>query len=355
MNCLFFFNYILKTGTKVHFLHHSPQKGRPKSNQCISHILFGQFISALFLFIILCNYYPAFVYPAPLTITSRSNFYLSTNGNQLNQTIDFFTIPNFSQDSLDNLVFSIQSWISIFPQSNIYIVFSGNDPQGFSTNFKRLKRKIHYKKLQIFQVPIETDEIGIVYIDDLFFKMFEYSKADMICFLEPKTILPAETQQKIIDISAYYQKRNQTFAITGKRCVLQFPGQQIPESSNFSISFLDSFTHFLSTEDLLRNINFLDNSQYSNDFFFISRNGGQLDFDDIPPFHYGFFAWDTWLLGWMNERIPVVSLGNECASYNYVIQTHGGFNQLIADNFNWGYIKGSKFMVASDLQLKYES
>ena len=54
----------------------------------------------------------------------------------------------------------------------------------------------------------------------------------------------------------------------------------------------------------------------------------------------------------MNEHIPVVSLGDECGSYNIGRYHQSKFIDKLAENFEIARFKGDKFIISSRLNLK---
>jgi hypothetical protein len=53
------------------------------------------------------------------------------------------------------------------------------------------------------------------------------------------------------------------------------------------------------------------------DFFLVSREPMQINFDEIPPFHMGKYRWDPWITGWLRAFMPLVTLGDDFCTYHF--------------------------------------
>lgn len=251
-------------------------------------------------------------------------------------------------DEITTFKLCLKSWKNAFPQAEILTCFNQNGNVYFNNFLNSLSDdENEFKKIVPFQ-KIETDEIGIIYIDDLFHKIFNYIKTDLICLVKNDAVLPFETRDKIFFLSSYFLQEKQQFSAIGLRCAMRL---QLSDTK-FNLSQINYYFKSFLKDDLLRNINVFDNSMYSNDFIFLSLKYNKLNIDDIPSFYYGMDRYETWLPGWMDDQIPVVSLGDECGSYNIGTFHRITFLDKLAENFEIARFHGNKFKISSRLKLK---
>ncbi|KAK8834130.1 hypothetical protein M9Y10_001045 [Tritrichomonas musculus] len=289
-------------------------------------------------------------YPKLSYASGIQNISLSNNSKTFSISI-VFIFPNFrNKEEISEFKICLKSWKAVFPQSEIYTCFNQNGIQFYNEFINNLQNEEEeFRKIK--QLPkIESDELGIIYIDDLFNKIYQVIKTDILCLIKSTAILPLEVREKIFFLSTFFSIKNQQFSAIGKRCALKL---QL-KNAEFNRSHLNSYLQSFYSRDLLRNINFIDNSIYSNDFIILSLKNNKLNIDDIPSFYFGMDRYDTWIPGWMDEQIPVVSLGDECSSYN--IGSFHGYEYLskLAENFEIAKFRGDKYKIASKLTIKIE-
>lgn len=258
-----------------------------------------------------------------------------------------FVFPDFqSTDEMALFKICLKSWKDAFPHAEVLTCFDQKGAFYYNNFLRSLSNDDEVlKKIKHFP-QIETDELGIIYIDDLFQKIFNNIKTDLICIVKNYAVFPIEIRNKIFFLSSFFSSRRQQFSAIGLRCALQLNDIKI------NLSNINTYLNAFLKEDLLKNVNIIENSMYSNDFIFLSLKNNNLNIDEIPSFHYGLDRYDTWIPGWMNEHIPVVSLGDECGSYNIGRYHQSKFIDKLAENFEIARFKGDKFIISSRLNLK---
>lgn len=278
-------------------------------------------------------------FPSSLENISFLNFSISI----------IFVFPDFlNQNEIPLLKICLRSWKNAFPDAEIFTCFSQKGIQHFNTFVNSLSNdEKEFKKINQFP-QIEEDELGTIYVDDLFHKIFNSIHTDLVCVVNSYAILPIEIRNKIFFLSSFFSRKKQQFSAIGQRCAFQLQ----PNNININFSNIDAYHKAFLKDDLLKNVNIIENSMYSNDFIFFSLKNNVLNIDDIPSFHYGFDRYDTWIPGWMDEYIPVVSLGDGCGSYNIEPNHDLNFQDKLAENFEVARFHGDKFKISSRLKLR---
>lgn len=319
-------------------MHHIKIKKKKTRLEFIILALIFLSLSCLFLF---AKYEKLFYNQIMITNTEIPHHENHLNYIEFNETdsITFvFTPFSSSFNYLSRLLnITVRSWINAFPNASI-LVFGNN------INFKNIdlilsRLTSNYK----FITDIEEDEIGLLYVDDIFVKSIEKTKTDLICFIMQDTILVPEIGHKISFLYNFYSRQKKQFAAIGRRCISSFP-------SNGNTSY-ELFMKELYEFDQLRNINAIQNAAYSNDFILFSLNDNKLDFSEIPPFLFGLYEWDTWITGWMGEKIPLVSLGDECSSYHVQHSKTIVSKIKVSENYEISLMHPKENLIFSDLNL----
>ena len=302
-----------------------------------------------------------FLYLIPLPIfyfdENNPNFHLSHHFNHVEAIFPnklpsvTFVFSPILQPNLtiyyELLHLTISSWIESIPNSSIFILASSKE---IFNQTKIIDVVSNLTSNYQILTNIEVDEIGLLYLDDMFFKVIEKAKTDMICFIMQDVLIPMKTGKKIQFLYNFYKHQNKQFAAIGKRCIFPFTKLKIDFNEDkvvhdFRMDYLES--------DPLRIINSIQNEEFSNDLILFSLNNNVLDFSEIPAFHYGMYEWDSWITGWMKKKIPVVSLGSDCSIYHIQRPNMNPFHCLpkIAENLEIGQTHYVKPIFYKDLEL----
>jgi hypothetical protein len=253
-------------------------------------------------------------------------------------SITFSVTPNppfkLWAKNVTQLAFS--NWLGVCPDSQILVFESPG-------RFRDLPDWIRNRT--IFGPQLETDEMGLPYVDDFIHKSFGLAKTDLLCVIDFDVFLPEDFIQSLSFLNEFYSQSRTQFGALGRRCLIEIP------PSNASLAALaDDF----QAKPSLESISFVNNAAYSNDFIVISTNAQDIDLDDIPPFHLGTYHWDTWIAGWLAAQMPVVALPGRCGSFHLM---HGrGSVPLwkITDNSELVDRRGRLATFASALELQVD-
>lgn len=324
-----------KNKTSMHLI-----KRKRKSTRIEILVLILILLALLFLLII--SIFGNLFLNKNIVISTEVSHYNHTINNvkfNMNQSITFVFTPFSSSFNYLSKLFNItvRSWINSFPNAKLFIF-------GNKINFEHINKIISQLTSNYeFVTDIEEDEIGLLYVDDILIKTVEKANTDLICFIMQDTILVPEISRKVSFLYNFYSQQKKQFATIGRRCVSSFP-----PSGNTSYEL---FMQKLYSFDQLRNINAIQNAVFSNDFILFSLNDNRLDFSDIPPFLFGLYEWDTWIPGWMNEKIPLISLGNECASYHIQHSKTIISKAKVSENYEISQMHPKENLIYSDLSL----
>lgn len=327
-------------------MNHIKIKRKGKRLKCLALIFI---VLSLICLILISNFSKFFInqiemtsYEVPSNDENSSIAIPAKNSNTLkvksNHSITFVFTPFSSSFTYLNRLYNItvRSWINSFPNSTFFIF-------GNKINYNDMNKIIsRFTNNYEFITDIEEDEIGLMYVDDIFIKSIEKAKTDLICFIMQDTALVPDVSNKVNFLYEYFSQKKTQFAVLGRRCVSSYP----PNGNTSYNLFMEELKNF----DQLRNINAILNADYSNDFILFSLNNNKLDFSDIPPFLFGLYAWDTWIPGWMNEKIPIISLGNECSSYHIQHSKTMVSKIKVASNYELSQIHPKENLVYSDLK-----
>jgi hypothetical protein len=245
---------------------------------------------------------------------------------------------------------SASSWM----QKNIkpkFLVFENQKPS--MSELEPIMRR-HFGENLSLGPRLDTDEVGLAYVDDYVQKSVDLCRTDFICFVMEDTILPQDFASKIKKLSKFYSKKKKQFAMVGSRCQIYAPEKG-------DIHSVEDLARDFAERASLSEIDARDNSAFSHDFVLISMKNQMIDYADIPPFHLGMYWWDVWMVGWLATRIPVVSIhGTKCGSYHvfhYSSNTQreiGLLGSKILDNMEMGIARGGWLGIASKLDLHFD-
>jgi hypothetical protein len=262
-----------------------------------------------------------------------------------------FVLAPFRKSGADLDAFlnlSVSSWThkGIKPQ---FLVFENQKPS--MNELERIMRR-HFGLNLTLGPRLDTDEVGLAYVDDYVQKAVDLCHTDFLCFLMEDTILPKDFASKVKKLNNFYTKKRKQFAMVGNRCQIYAPKK--------GDSVEDLARDFVERASLSE-IDARDNSAFSHDFILISMNDRTVDYADIPPFHLGMYWWDVWMVGWLSAQIPVVSIhGAKCGSYHvfhYSSNTQreiGLLGSKIVDNMELGLGRGGWIGIASKLDFHFD-
>lgn len=281
------------------------------------------------------NYYDYYETHKPNPMSAATNeIFTYTN----NRSITFVVAPYCTSDKFRYFAeTSMKSWTGSSNLSKI-LIFENVQP-----NHEELVNLSEEISSEIaFGPQLDTDEIGLPYVDDFITKSFEYTNTDMICLINQDVVIDAYFQTRVSALYNYFASLNQQFAVVGKRCSIDMsPGKDLE-------SLHDAFTRTGSLDD----VSIYENDEFSHDFILISKNKMELNFDDIPPFFLGMYHWDMWVVGWLSEQIPVVVLGDKCGSYHIVHRSYSNdLKSKMRENFRLTQVRGEKFGLISKMEL----
>jgi len=162
----------------------------------------------------------------------------------------------------------------------------------------------------IFCSSIDVDENHRPYIDDWFIKGLDSAKTDLVCWINSDIITPRGWFPRIEYLYDYFHRQDQQIAVISRRC-------DFPFSETQAQTVWDEVSKTLQSPDFDKLAeNRSTHSTWGIDFFLISREPMQINFDDIPPFHMGKYRWDPWITGWLRNHMPLITLGDDFCTYH---------------------------------------
>ncbi|EAX88589.1 hypothetical protein TVAG_265290 [Trichomonas vaginalis G3] len=231
-----------------------------------------------------------------------------------NLSITFCAVPYpVTTKELYNLyLITMSSWLTTSHLSKLLILLPQEEFDPNNTIVPELER--HFGKNRIFFTePIDVDSDGVPYIDDWFFKGFDYSQTDYVCWINSDIILPKGWYPRCQFVMDYFYQKNLQAAVISRRCDFNY---SLKQKTQIPIDY-DSIAKDRHTH-----------STWGIDFFLISKKPMQLNIDEIPPFHMGKYRWDPWVAGWLDSHIALTSLGDGFCSYHF---NHKPKNRHISD------------------------
>jgi hypothetical protein len=226
---------------------------------------------------------------------------------------------------------TLPNWFQTFTNSSL-IIFNGRntDVEEITKAFQKYRDRIQ------FGPSLDTDELGIPYVDDFVQKSFDLAASDFLCLIMQDTVLGKGFSWGIHFLNEYFSKTHRQFGAVGRRCAA-----------------LDSPKKLVKTNPSLDWVSAAANEEFSNDIIFLSKRDNVLDFSEIPPFHIGMHAWDVWLVARLGERIPMVALGGDCGSIHLkhkpepmiLAKVQENYEMAGAVNAAAGLARGMKFRI----------
>lgn len=256
-----------------------------------------------------------------------------------NRSVTFVVAPYCSDTEFGKFAkTSITSWLSQSENTKA-LIFENTKPS--SDDMLNIMEMLNFSSRVVIGPKLDTDETNVPYIDDLFMKAFETSSTDMLCFINQDVILSKDFYSKVNSLYAYFSQINRQFAVIGKRCSIKLKDKE---------TSLEKLHAEFVGESSLQDLPAYLNDEFSNDFILISKNRMEIDLDDIPAFYVGMQYWDTWLVGWLKEHIPVVVLGENCGSYHvFHRRDDRDMESKMWENFKLTQKLGEKFGIVSKM------
>jgi hypothetical protein len=212
------------------------------------------------------------------------------------------------------------------------IVFNGR-----KTDIEEITKSLgKFRDRVQFGPPLESDEVGIPYVDDFVQKSFDLATTDFVCLIMQDTVLAQGFTWKVRFLNEYFEQTDRQFGVVGRRCAA-----------------LDSPRKLVRIKPSLDWVSAAANEEFSNDFIFLTKRNNVLDFSEIPPFHVGMHAWDIWFVAKLSEWIPMVSLGGDCGSIHLkhkpepmlLAKVQENYEMAGAVNGESGLARGMKFRI----------
>ena len=210
------------------------------------------------------------------------------------------------KESQRNLYFvTLASWLMTSNMTKIMIMMPEDEFDPQEMLLPRLRSTFGAERI-LFGPSIETDEDGVPFIDDWFVKGLDSVDSDLVCWINSDIILPRAWFPRIEFLYRHFVKFGEQFAVISRRCDFELSEEEA--ATVYDDTQLPDFDSLASRRKL--------HTTWGIDFFLISREPMQIDFDDIPPFHMGKYRWDPWITGWMKEHMPLITLGDDFCTYH---------------------------------------
>jgi hypothetical protein len=162
-----------------------------------------------------------------------------------------------------------------------------------------------------FGPPIEIDEDGVPYIDDWFIKGLDYAVTDLVCWINSDIVLPRGWFPRVEYLHSYFHRQDRQMAVISRRCDFEFSdddASKVYGRYGTGKEWPPDFDRIAEGRVL--------HSTWGIDFFLISKEPMQINFDDIPSFHMGRYRWDPWITGWLRNHMPLITLGDDFCTYH---------------------------------------
>ena len=240
-----------------------------------------------------------------------------SNGN-LSLTIICLPYPVKDNHTRNRYFITMSSWLLTSPSTNIMILMPPYefDPNGLLVP---ILEDLFGKGRIIYGPSLETDEDGVPYIDEWFIKGLDASSTEIVCWINADIITPKGWFPRIKYLYDYFHSRNKQFAVISRRCDFDYP-------ENIAQNVFLNISKYLENPQENQDIWPLDydeiakfrrlHSPWGIDFFLISKEPMQINFDDIPAFHLGRYRWDPWICGWLKSHMPLITLGDDFCTYH---------------------------------------
>jgi hypothetical protein len=283
-----------------------------------------------------------FLVPLPLSVPVRFSFIKPSSAGSLriirpNRTVSItFSVPPLNSPGNDLTLLTFSNWLGICPDSKILLFES-------PASFGGLPDWIRDRT--IFGPQLETDEVGLPYVDDFIHKSFALADTDLLCLIDFHVFLPDDFIRSLSFLGEFYLQSGEQFGALGRRCLI--------ETATLNVSLRTLADNFQKKRSLT-SVSFANNAPYSNDFIVISTNARDINLDDIPPFHLGTYHWDAWIAGWLATQIPVVALPGVCGSFHLIHDPGRVPLCKITDNSELVDRRGRLAKFASSLELQVD-
>lgn len=209
---------------------------------------------------------------------------------------------------------SMSSWLQTSPTTKIMILMP---PYEFDPDLILLPtlESLFGQGRILFGPSLETDENGVPFIDEWFIKGLDAVRtipAQLACWINADIITPQGWLPRILYLYDYFIKNNdQQIAVISKRCDFDIDdvrAAQVYEQISTKQNFPPDYDQIAFNRVL--------HSTWGIDFFLISTEPMQINFDEIPPFHLGKYRWDPWITGWLRKNMPLITLGDDFCTYH---------------------------------------
>lgn len=251
-------------------------------------------------------------------------------------TIVALPYPVRSEKLRNKYFLTFCSWLLTSPRTKIQIMMPPYefDPDGM---ILPTLESLFGKNRIVFAPSIDTDEDGVPFIDEWFIKGIDSADSDLVCWINSDIIIPAGWFPRIEYLYHYFHTRDQQIAVISRRCDFWYS----PEDAENVYEKIKAYAN----DNSLKNIWPPDfdkisesrdlHSTWGIDFFLVSKDPMQINFDDIPPFHMGKYRWDPWITGWLRKHMPLITLGDDFCTYhmNHVPKERSPSDVKCKENF----------------------
>lgn len=217
----------------------------------------------------------------------------------------------------DKYFFTFSSWLLTAPTTKLYIMMPREEFDPDLILLPTIEKLLGPNRI-LFGPDVETDEDGVPYIDDWFINGLDNTNSSVLCWINADIIIPNGWYQRIQFLYDHFHNIDQQISVISRRCDFDF------ESNTASELYrrIKSYADFRNVSDVWppdydeiskeRKLH----TSWGIDFFLVSREPMQINFDDIPHFHMGKYRWDPWITGWLREHMPLITLGDEFCTYH---------------------------------------
>lgn len=223
----------------------------------------------------------------------------------------------------DRYLISMSSWLLTSNTTKIMILMP---PYEFDPNLILLPllESLFGPNRILFGPSLETDEDGVPFIDEWFIKGLDsvsessFSSSELLCWINADIITPNGWLQRISYLYDYFiKKRNQQISVISRRCDFDITDEATTDFFNEIETYSKTKSGDIWPPDFdkiasKRNLH----STWGIDFFLISKEPKQINFDEIPIFHLGKYRWDPWITGWLRKNMPLITLGDDFCTYH---------------------------------------
>ncbi|KAK8881902.1 hypothetical protein M9Y10_044540 [Tritrichomonas musculus] len=238
-------------------------------------------------------------------------------------TIICLPYPVMTNRLRDRYLISMSSWLLTSNTTKIMILMP---PYEFDPNLILLPllESLFGKNRILFGPSLETDEDGVPYIDEWFIKGLDSvtasssSSSELLCWINADIITPNGWLQRVSYLYDYFiKKRNRQISVISRRCDFDISDDATTEFFNEVDTYAKTKSNNIWPPDFDKIAgNRKLHSTWGIDFFLVSKEPKQINFDEIPPFHLGKYRWDPWITGWLRKNMPLITLGDDFCTYH---------------------------------------